>query len=236
MTNFTWEKTRTNTLDPTDNNQGGYRAPWLPGFGVAQDWFLADFNVPRIFHISGTYELPFGVGRAFASGVHGLAAQIVSGWNVNWTAVAQDGQPFTVGCVSATTSGGFGCNALTVPGQNLYAGPHNVNNFVNPAAFANPPVATAIGQTSVAPLGGSLTQASGPPFRKLDFSLFKQFRINETMHAEFRAEAFNLTNTANFSNPSNLNFLDTESFGKITSTRDNPNDPREIQFGLKFYW
>jgi hypothetical protein len=70
----------------------------------------------------------------------------------------------------------------------------------------------------------------------MDFSLFKQFRINENMHAEFRAEAFNLTNTPNFSNPSDLNFLDTESFGKITSTRDSPNDPREIQFGLKFYW
>jgi hypothetical protein len=236
LANFTWEKTRTDTLDPTDNNQGGYRAPWLPGFGIDHDWFLADFNVPRIFHISGTYELPFGAGRAFASGVHGVVSQIISGWNINWTVIAQDGQPFTVPCVAATTSGGFGCNALMVPGQNMYAGPHNVNNFVNPAAFANPPVATEIGQTNLAPLGGSMTQASGPPFRRMDFSLFKQFRINENMHAEFRAEAFNLTNTPNFSNPSDLNFLDTESFGKITSTRDSPNDPREIQFGLKFYW
>ena len=24
--------------------------------------------------------------------------------------------------------------------------------------------------------------------------------------------------------------------GKITATRDSPNDAREIQFGLKFYW
>ena len=236
LANYTWEKTRTNTFDPTDNDQSSYRAPWLPGFGVPKDWFLADFNVPRIFHVSGTYELPFGTGRALAGGVQGIPKQIISGWNLNWILALQDGQPFTVGCVTATTSGGFGCNALTIPGQNLYAGPHNVNNFVNPAAFANPPAATAIGQTDVSPLGGSPTQASGPPFRRLDLSIFKQFRIAETMRLEFRAEAFNLTNTPAFQNPSNLNFLDTKSFGKITSTRDNPNDPREIQFGVKFYW
>jgi hypothetical protein len=43
-------------------------------------------------------------------------------------------------------------------------------------------------------------------------------------------------NTLNFSNPSSLNFLDTTSFECIMSTRDNPNAPRELQFGLKFYW
>jgi hypothetical protein len=43
-------------------------------------------------------------------------------------------------------------------------------------------------------------------------------------------------NTPNFSNPSSLNFLDRTSFGRITSTRDNSNAPRELQFGFKFYW
>jgi hypothetical protein len=236
LANYTWQKTRTNTFDPSDNDQSKYRAPWLPGFGVPNDWFLADFNVPRMFHFSGTYELPFGTGKPFGGGVHGLPSQIISGWTTNWILTLQDGQPFTVGCVTATTSGGFGCNALTVPGQDIYAGPHNVNNFVNPAAFANPPAATAIGQSNFAPLGGSATQGSGPPLRRFDFSIFKQFKITERSRLEFRAEAFNLTNTPDFQYPTTLNFLDTKSFGKITSTRDNPNDPREIQFGLKLYW
>jgi hypothetical protein len=236
LTNYTWQKTRTDTFDPSDNDQSKYRAPWLPGFGVPKDWFLADFNVPRMFHFSGTYELPFGTGKALGSGAHGVVGQLVSGWNMNWILTLQDGQPFTVGCPTATSAGGFGCNALRVPGQDMYAGPHNVNNFVNPLAFANPPGVTAIGQSSVAPLGGSPTQAAGPPFRRLDFSLFKQFKIGETFRLEFRAEAFNLTNTPSFLYPTTLNFLDTKSFGKITSTRDNPNDPREIQMGLKLYW
>jgi hypothetical protein len=50
---------------------------------------------------------------------------------------------------------------------------------------------------------------------------------------QFRAEAFNLTNSPSFNLPSNTNFLDTANFGQSTSTRSNS---REIQFALKYYW
>ncbi|MGH9695677.1 MAG: hypothetical protein ACRD5Z_16110, partial [Bryobacteraceae bacterium] len=88
------------------------------------------------------------------------------------------------------------------------------------------------------PLGGGNTQVSGPPFRRLDFSLFKSFPIGENRRFEFRAESFNLTNHPAFSQPpsGNLNFLNTTTFGRITTTRDAPNDARELQFALKFYF
>ena len=56
------------------------------------------------------------------------------------------------------------------------------------------------------------------------------------MRIEFRAESFNLTNTPSFALPGSLNYLDTVNFARITSTRDAPNDARELQFALKFYW
>jgi hypothetical protein len=119
---------------------------------------------------------------------------------------------------------------------------------MNPAAFTNPSVVTADGQTDLAPLGGSSGQVVGPGYHRLDFSLFKEFQTTEKTHLEFRAEFFNLTNHPNFSTPegptggtavvSAPGALDFKSvnFGRITATRDTPNDPREIQFGLKFYW
>ena len=56
----------------------------------------------------------------------------------------------------------------------------------------------------------------------------------EGSHAEFRAEAFNLTNTPSFNLPGNLNYDgDNPSFGKITTTRSNA---RELQFAFKLYW
>ena len=235
LANFTFAKILTNSRDPLEGAIGGYRAPYLPGFGIGQDYALADFDVRRSLHVSGTYELPFGPGRTFASQSHGLLAQVIGGWNVNWILTIQDGQPFTVGCPNATSTG-FGCNALRITGQDPYAGSHDVSHFVNAGAFANPSAVTRIGQSDVGPLGGSATQVTGPPFRRFDFSLFKQFKTSETTYLEFRVESFNLTNTPNFANPSSLNFLDTTSFGRITSTRDNPNDPRQVQFGLKFYW
>ena len=53
---------------------------------------------------------------------------------------------------------------------------------------------------------------------------------------EFPAEFFNLTNTPQFANPSYLDFTNKATFGRITSLRDGVNDPRQIQFALKFYW
>jgi hypothetical protein len=94
----------------------------------------------------------------------------------------------------------------------------------------NPP-ARLISRPWVAP-----RPRSRPPFHRLDLSFFKEIRTTERTHIEFRAEFFNLTNTPNFALPSRRNFIDTQHFGTITSTRDAPNDPREIQFALKFYF
>ena len=79
----------------------------------------------------------------------------------------QDGQPLTIACTT-TNAAGLGCNALKVAGQNPYAGSHNAEQFLNPAAFANPPAATAT-SASAANLGGSPTQVTGPPYHRLEF-------------------------------------------------------------------
>jgi len=234
LTNFAWQKTLTDARDPLEGTTGSYRAPFLPNFGIQADKEHADFDVKRIFHLSGTYELPFGKGRTFGSHAHGIQQAALGGWSTNFIVTAQDGQPFTVAC-SVATAAGAGCNALIVPGQNPYAN-SSIAHFVNAAAFANPAAVTAVGQGDYTPLGGRPTQVSGPPFRRFDMAFFKRFDITERFYSEFRAELFNLTNTANFANPSSLNFSNTTSFGQITATRDSPNDPREVQFALKIYW
>jgi len=234
LTNFAWQKTLTDARDPLEGDIGSYRAPFLPGFGIGADLARADFDVRRIFHFSGTYDLPYGKGRSFAGSAHGVQQAVLGGWSTNFIATAQDGQPFTVACAIATSSGS-GCNANLVPGVNPYAN-SSVAHFVNAAAFSNPSAVTTIGQSNLEPLGGGPTQVSGPPFRRIDISFFKRFNFTERLYAEFRAEIFNITNTPNFSNPTTLTFTNTTSFGQITSTRDSPNDPREIQFALKIYW
>jgi hypothetical protein len=183
--------------------------------------------------------------------------QVIGNWQVTSIVSYQSGGPFTIGCniTTVTGGGGGGCNAL-LTGQPLYPANRNVNHWLNPAAFKNPPVATTLGQNDLSPLGGSPTQVRGPNFRKADLSLLKQFpfkegsgKIRESQRVEFRAEVFNLTNTPNFSAPGFsgggaglpappgvLDFSNTQNFGKITSVRLGADDEREIQFALKYYW
>jgi hypothetical protein len=115
---------------------------------------------------------------------------------------------------------------------------------MNPAAFSAPGPVTAVGQTDLAPLGGDPSQVIGPGFHRFDLSLFKDFRTSETTKIQFRAEIFNLTNHPNFMNPGfggnglvaipGSTDYTSPNFGRVGSTRDTPNDPRQIQFALKF--
>jgi hypothetical protein len=232
---YTFSKTLTDAGDLlSGGGVSGYRASYLPGWGIHKDMGLAPFDIRHAISASGIYDLPFGHGQKFMDNSNRVAEFLLGNWSTNWILTLDTGQPQTINCATSTGAG-TGCYALYT-GISPYSGVHDVAQYYNPAAFATPPVVTQVGQSNYAPLGGGNTQVSGPPFRRLDFSLFKSFPLTETMRFEFRAESFNLTNTPAFSQPGNLNYLDTTNFGRITSTRDSPNDPRELQFALKFYF
>ena len=235
LSNFTWSSCRTNSdegLVVEGTTAATQVAPYVPGFGP-QYANCVDGGIRRIFHFSGVYRLPFGRGQRFLNKSR-VADYLFGGWSTNWILTVQDGVPFNIPCAVSTTQG-LGCNALLVPGQSAYANQQTPGRFLNAAAFANPPAAAAIGQTDFAPLGGEGIQVAGPPLRNIDFSLFKTIPITESKRLEFRAECFNLANTPNFANPTSTftNFINTATFGKITSTVGNP---REVQFALKLYF
>jgi hypothetical protein len=70
--------------------------------------------------------------------------------------------------------------------------------------------------------------------------------VTERVRLEFRSEFFNVLNHPNFNYPgfggngvnavSGSTDFGNTNFGEIGSTRDNPLDPREIQFALKVYF
>ena len=242
LANFTYSRCMTNGRDFLNATAiGSFRAATLPGFGIAGDYGKCDFDIPRVLHVSGTYELPVGTGRQFMNHSGALVNALLGGWATNWIFVTEDGQPGTIRC-SVTTTTTYGCFVNRVSGTNPYAATavnpagYSVRNFLNPAAFANAPVATVNGQTDYSPLGGGPSQFRGPAYRRLDFSIFKNFRVSERFTAQFRAEAFNLTNTPNFSNPSTTSLATPASFGQITTLRDGSNGNRQIQLAGKLYF
>jgi hypothetical protein len=207
---------------------GGYRAPGV--VSIKNDTGLTSFNIKNQFVASGSYALPIGRGKDFLNQMHGVAQGILGGWSVNAILTFDSGQPQTIGS-QLSTGAGNSANAVVVPGVSKVRG--GIAGYYNPAAFKDPPVVASIGQTDLSPLGSANTQVNGPGYQDFDFSLFKNFRITEGSHAEFRAESFNLTNTPSFNLPANTDYKNQINFGQITSTRSNA---RELQFALKYYW
>jgi hypothetical protein len=231
LANYTWSKCMSDQHTQASQNQQ-YRAEWLPGFGISKDNAVCDTDATNVVHISGSWQLPVGRGRTWLSNSNRAVDALLGGWAVNGIYGYQGGQPFTINC-PVTTSAGFGCFANVVQGQNIYGGLHNHTQWLNPAAFSQPALATQIGQTDYSVLGGGGQQARGPHFSNLDSSVFKYFNFTETVRLQFRAEAFNTTNTPQFGQPGSLNFLNPSTFSSITSTRNNP---RLVQFALKLFY
>jgi hypothetical protein len=76
----------------------------------------------------------------------------------------------------------------------------------------------------------------GPGVVNLDMSLFRTFKLTPAVDLQFRAEAFNVSNTPHFGNP-NAN-VNSSNFGRILSTqsgtsRDAFGRSREFRFGLR---
>jgi len=218
LVSYTLSEAKTNAGDSlSGGGVGGLRAPDVIGWDLKNDIGLSGFHTKHAFVVSGNYDLP---GRG----------PIFGGWRANWVLSVYSGQAQTINCNPATGSG-TGCYALVV--GDPYSGSHDVNQFYNPAAFANPAPVATIGQTDFSPLGGQRSQVTGPPMRQLDMGVAKQLRVWGQRQLEFRAEGFNLTNTPSFNLPGSLNFNDARNFASITSMR---NTPRQIQLGVKVYW
>ncbi len=230
IANYTYSKCMSDAAQ-FDSSFPGYRAEWLPGFNLQGDTQLCDSDATHVVHASGTFALPIGRDRSFLSNSNRIVDAVIGGWSLNYLFVYQSGQPFTVNCPIAT-SAFFGCYANVVPGQGIYTGAKTPSHWLNANAFANPAILTGP-PTNFAFLGGEGQQARGPSYENVDASLFKQFPIYDKTHLEFRAEAFNLTNTTHFGQPGNLDFTNATNFSQITSLRGNP---RLLQLALKLYF
>jgi len=251
LATYTWSRTMSDAGDLLNGGSDnvGYRAPSVPGFGIQKDYKLANFDIRNVFHLSGGYELPFGKNKKYMSSASGLTDKAVGGWSVQWITTLQGGQPITLSCPTSTAQG-LGCGALFT-GQPLKLGLHTDGNgkiswFGNPLAFTEPAPCNTAGGCPASVLGG-VTQVPGPGFHRLDFSIFKDFPFGEKRKLQFRMEIFNVTNHPNFNAPGfggngvvaiggSTDFTNTSpttNFGEIGSTRDDPYDPRQIQFALK---
>ena len=117
----------------------------------------------------------------------------------------------------------------------MYVPDRGPDGYFNPAAFTDPIQIRNTRGTLITQFGNSARRVGrGPGSTNLDFSLFKNFRPREHFNVQFRAEAFNLSNTPTFALPSasaQALTIGNPAFGKLASSSATG---RQIQFGLKF--
>jgi hypothetical protein len=183
----------------------------------------ADYAPHRLM-ISGGYDLPlFKNSNAWLRNIAG-------GWKLNGIAALQSGVPI------GTPGGVFLIGDPRLPeGQQSRARWFNTCTLT--ATGARQSCASA-SETPVFQVQPAFTlrshstrfsniRTSRPP--QIDLSLFKTFTLKEGLALQFRAEAFNFTNTPWFGAPNTT--VGSANFGVVTPSQNN--DQRNVQLALK---
>ena len=199
-----------------------------------QNWYdlraeksLSENDTPQALILNVVAELPFGAGERYLGGLHGPLQALIGGWRASGILTEQSGQPLVFS--APDTGPGNRPNWVTGVNPKLSTSrpdSQKVAAYFNTGAFSAP-----------APWQfGDVSRTTGavrsPGVKNLDFSLVKQTQLFERLNMEFRAEAFNTTNTPHFGLP-DTNYADLNgNFGHLTSSLASP-PPREVQFAVK---
>ena len=211
---------------------GSYTYSKAMGIRAYDNWTVMDINNIRFNYgpmndythlavINYVYELPFGSGKPWLSGLHGVPRVIIDGWQVNGITSFRSGAALSLTSpVSSNLGNRAGNRPNRVKDGNLPANERAVERWFDTTAFVDP-VFGRYGDS-----GDGILR--GPGAVNWDLSIFKNTEITESKTIQFRFEMFNAFNNVNLNNPSTS--TGDSRFGRVTGAAN----AREIQVGLKF--
>jgi Carboxypeptidase regulatory-like domain/TonB dependent receptor len=194
-------------------------------FNPRQSRALSVFDVPQDLTASYTIQLPF------EKWTGGSLNRLSSGWALSGIATFAKGEPIQLSEIDDNSLSGTFADTIDVPSYNPGNGPLFINK--NPRNSAGQPYFNPnyFQQEPLGQVGDAMRRYfSGPGIYNFDMALLKDTKITESTQLQFRAEAFNVFNHAQFNNPSgNFNNTNQDGFGFVSSARD----PRIMQLALK---
>jgi hypothetical protein len=177
---------------------------------------VADEDRPQRVVLNGSYQLPFGKGKAFGSGSGRLVNGIIGGWALSGIYTFQTGAPIAWG-------------DMIYYGGDLQYDARNINRAFDTSQF-NTNSKQQLG-SDIRTFPTTFSNLHGDNVNNLDFSMLKNIPIHERFRVQYRCEFFNGLNHANFDLPSAA--PGKSSFATITK---QANQPRVIQMGLRVAW
>lgn len=238
---FDFNYTLSHSIDNDSTSESSGGGAIQDAFNPAASRGPSDFDQRHTITADGVFELPFGKGKPFLSNPSRWLNAFVGGWMATTLVTFNTGTPITL-----VASGVYNVNyenssyAMLLPGSTLPANHFGFDQNGQPSIFTN----TSAINSFVASYPGAVGTRGivrGPNFFDTDVAFSKFFHITERQRVQVRAEAFNLFNNVNFSNPSssNLSIYSPTTFGEITSQVGTSNTtstggPRVFQFALRY--
>jgi hypothetical protein len=193
-------------------------------------WGLSNFDVTHNFVGSYTVQLPFDL---LTPNHSGLLAYVGKGWAVSGVTTFATGLPVTISENDDQSLTGTSADLPDyAPGKLII---NKDPRKLDPSGQRLPYFDTTLfTQEPLGQFGSSRRRFfHGPGVNNTDVALQRKFDFTESTYLQFRAEAFNLFNHAQFNGPTgNWNASGVGGFGYVTSARD----PRIMQVALKLYF
>jgi len=201
----------------------------VPYYNIGQFRASSDFDLTQRITLSGGWDLPFDRFGGPKRLVKGWSLYPIFSWRTGFPLSISSGLPVNNTSDPGPSGAGDGylANAVFVPGVNhitLMNPKSQGTSCTNPVTgvmetgnlYFGCDAFTPISDTPGSGYGLPRDFFRGPGRTNLDLALAKTTFITERVNAEFRVEAFNLFNHAEFANPdTNIN---SSTFGQITST------------------
>jgi hypothetical protein len=206
--NYTWS----HSLGVMSNNQwtGTFNAFTLRD--LAKSYGPTLFDLQNTIHAHGTYDLPFGRGKAFLS-KPGITDKVLGGWTVGTIITQQSGAPVQLTGQFATyndyADGGVTLNGVTSSQLQKAVGVHRVPgqtfaDLINPKYLASPTGGGAntayISPNTTPGTIGQVIYLHGPHAFFEDMSATKAVPIHENLNFRLQAEFLNVWNHPVFGN------------------------------------
>lgn len=230
LNSFTWGKALGDSEQALEYYAGYVEANPQNIHDLAAEYGPSSFDIKFNNVTSIVYQIPFGKGSKYGSGISSWEDAALGGWEVSFINTAHTGTPLNVYYgpntsqdVTGLTNDYRGEEFLrpNVSGSaTSQSTAQMLNTFFAGYTFTTPPVNTPFGDLS-------RNDFRAPGFEQLDLSVDKSFAIREGMRLQFRSEFFNVLNHTNFGIPDTK--TTDAAFGTIRSTYP----ARQIQFALK---
>jgi hypothetical protein len=239
--NYTWSKSidlGSTVETDRDPYNGQIQNAWFPG----QNKAVSDYDITHVFSVFWLAELPFGRGKRFLGTSNRALDAVLGGWQLSGIWRQSSGLP------TGVHNGGVWPTNWNVEPWATQVGvvpsPHTTKNAPaalpggppGPNIFSDPSKAVSAYDYTLPGESGQRNGIRGDGYFAIDLGLAKRFTlftVHDTPHTlQFRAEAFNVTNSVRFDIFSaQLDISDPVNFGKYTNTLTRP---RVMQFGLRY--